>query len=78
MTPEEVVEARKVFTMAVKISNKYGPLILEEVDNDGGTAVTSAAIMLSAFCSAMGMTLHDAMGLLMSVHKQTSNLEKEL
>ena len=77
MTEEERKEARQIIFRSVQIANKFGPLILDDADNIGGTAATSAAILLSSFCAAMGMTLHDAMGLLMSVHKQTIAMERE-
>jgi alpha-L-fucosidase len=77
MTDEERKEAEEILYRSVQIANKFGPLILDEADNSGGTAATSAAIMLSSFCDAMGMSLHDTMGLLMSVHKQTIAMERE-
>jgi hypothetical protein len=33
--------------------------------------------MLSSFSSAMGMSLHDTLALLHSVHKQTMAMERE-
>jgi hypothetical protein len=77
MTDDERKEAEEILYRSVKIANKFGPLVLDDADNIGGTAATSAAIMLSSFCSAMGMTMHDMMGLLMSVHKQTMAMERE-
>ena len=77
MTDNERKEAEDILYRSVKIANKFGPLILDDADNIGGTAATAAAIMLSSFCSAMGMSLHDTMGLLMSVHKQTMAMERE-
>ena len=77
MTDDERKEAEDILYRSVKIANKFGPLILDDADNIGGTAATAAAIMLSSFSSAMGMSLHDTMGLLMSVHKQTMAMERE-
>jgi hypothetical protein len=77
MTEEERKEAEEILYRSVHIANKFGPLILDDADNIGGTAATSAAILLSSFCAAMGMSLHDTMGLLMSVHKQTMAMERE-
>ena len=77
MTDEERKEAEEILYRSVQIANKFGPLILDEADNSGGTAATSAAIMLSSFCSAMGMSLHDTLALLHSVHKQTMAMERE-
>jgi hypothetical protein len=34
--------------------------------------------MYSQYTAAMGMTLHDAISLLMAVHKQTMALERDL
>jgi hypothetical protein len=78
MTPEEErKEGVETLYRAVHIANKFGPLIIEDSDGKGGTAATTAAIMLSTFTCAMGMTLHDAMGLFMAVHKQTMIFERE-
>ena len=77
MTDDERKESIDILIDAVRISNKFGPLILDDADNMGGTAATSAAIMLSSFCSAMGMSLHDTLALLHSVHKQTMAMERE-
>jgi hypothetical protein len=33
--------------------------------------------MLSTFCAAAGMSMHDAVGLFMSVHKQTEAMSGE-
>jgi hypothetical protein len=78
MTDEERKEGMEILYRSVHIANKFGPLILKDADNSGGTAATSAAILMSSYCAAMGMTLHDTMELLMSVHKQTMAFEREL
>jgi hypothetical protein len=77
MTDDERREVKEILYRSVKIANKFGPLIVEDADKLGGTAATAAAIMLSTFTCAMGMTLHDAMGLFMAVHKQTMAMERE-
>jgi hypothetical protein len=77
MTEDERRESVDILFDAIRISNKYGPLILDDADNTGGTAATAVAIMFSQYTSAMGMTLHDAMGLFMAVHKQTMAMERE-
>jgi hypothetical protein len=77
MTQEESREGMETLYRAVQIANKFGPLIVDDADHTGGTAAVAAAIMLSTFTCAMGMTLHDAMGLFMSVHKQTMAMERE-
>ena len=78
MTDDERKEGMEILYRSVHIANKFGPLILDDADNIGGTAATSAAILMSSYCAAMGMTLHDTMELLMSVHKQTMAMEREL
>jgi hypothetical protein len=77
MTPEEKDRSTDILVDAIRISNKFGPLILDDADNIGGTAATSVAIMFSQYCAAMGMSLHDTVSLLMAVHKQTMVLERE-
>jgi hypothetical protein len=77
MTEEESKHGIETLQRAVQISNKFGPLIIDDADHKGATASVAAAIMLSSFTSAMGMTLHDAMSLFMSVHKQTMAMERE-
>jgi hypothetical protein len=77
MTEEESKHGIETLQRAVQIANKFGPLIIDDADRKGATASVAAAIMLSSFTSAMGMTLHDAMGLFMSVHKQTMLMERE-
>lgn len=77
MTPEERDHSAEILIDAIRISNKFGPLILDDADNIGGTAATSVAIMMSQYCAAMGMSLHDTVSLLMAVHKQTMAMESE-
>jgi hypothetical protein len=77
MTEEERKDEIAILIRAIQISNKFGPLILDDADNTGGTAATAAAIMLSQYTSAMGMTLHDVVSLFMAVHKQTMAMERE-
>ena len=70
-------EEIEILIRAVQVSNKFGPMILDDVDNIGGTAATAVAIMMSQYTAAMGMTLHDAVSLFMAVHKQTMAMERE-
>jgi len=77
MTSDERERSLSVLLDAVRISNKYGPLILDDADNTGGVAATAAAIMMSQYTAAMGMTLHDAVSLFMAVHKQTMAMERD-
>ena len=77
MEHEDRKEELLILVRAIEISNKYGPLILDDADNMGGTAATSVAIMFSQYTAAMGMSLHDAISLFMAVHKQTMAMERE-
>jgi hypothetical protein len=77
MNEEQRREELEILVRAIEISNKFGPVILDDADNVGGTAATSVAIMYSQYTAAMGMTLHDAISLLMAVHKQTMAMERE-
>jgi hypothetical protein len=77
MNDEQRREELEILVRAIEISNKFGPLILDDADNVGGTAATSVAIMFSQYTAAMGMSLHDAISLFMAVHKQTMAMERE-
>ena len=77
MNEEQRREELEILVRAIEISNKFGPLILDDADNVGGTAATSVAIMFSQYTAAMGMSLHDAISLFMEVHKQTMAMERE-
>ncbi len=77
MTEDERKDEIAILVRAIQISNKFGPLILDDADHTGGTAATAVAIMLSQYTSAMGMTLHDVVSLFMAVHKQTMAMERE-
>ena len=77
MNDEQRREELEILVRAIEISNKFGPLILDDADNIGGSAATSVAIMFSQYTAAMGMSLHDAISLFMAVHKQTMAMERE-
>jgi hypothetical protein len=77
MNDNERSESIDILFNAVRISNKYGPLILDDADNIGGTAATAAAVMLTQYSTAMGTNLHDTMSLFMAVYKQTIVMERE-
>ena len=77
MNEEQRREELEILVRAIEISNKFGPLILDDADYIGGTAATSVAIMFSQYTAAMGMSLHDAISLFMAVHKQTMAMERE-
>ena len=71
MTEEEREKSIAVLKKAVIIANRHGQQMLDECNNSAAVSATAAAIMLSTFCAAAGMSMHDAVGLFMSVHKQT-------
>ena len=71
MTEEEREKSIAVLKKAVIIANRHGQQVLDECNNSAAVSTTAAAIMLSTFCAAAGMSMHDAVGLFMSVHKQT-------
>jgi hypothetical protein len=77
MTEEERNRGVETLYRAVQIANKFGPLILDDANNIGGTAATAAALMLTQYSTAMGMNLHDTMSLFMAVYKQTIVMERE-
>lgn len=77
MTEDERKESMDILMESARIANTYGPQIINDADGYGAVAATAAAILLSSYTQAMGMTLHDAMGLFMSVHKQTMLMERE-
>jgi hypothetical protein len=77
MTEEERSECLNVISESAKIANKVGPQIIDLANGRGATALTASAILLSAYAQSMGMTLHDAIGLFMLVHKQTIAMERE-
>jgi hypothetical protein len=71
MTEEEREKSLAVLKKAVIIANRHGQQVVDECNNSAAVSATAAAIMLSTFCAAAGMSMHDAVGLFMSVHKQT-------
>ena len=77
MTEDERKESMDILMESARIANTYGPQIINDADGYGAVAATTAAILLSSYTQAMGMTLHDAISLLMLVHKQTILMERE-
>jgi hypothetical protein len=77
MSPED----RKITTDHLQgagaLANKFGPIILIESESNPAISITCAAILLSTFCAAAEMTLHDSMGIFMEVHKQTMRMAGE-
>ena len=77
MTPEERERSLAVLKKAVFIAGRHGHQVMEECNGSAAVSATAAAIMLSTFCAAAKMSTHDAVGLFMSVHKQTIAMERE-
>lgn len=77
MTDEERDQCLLVLKRAVRMANHYGVKIVDECEGNAAVAATTAAVMLSTFCASAGMSMHDAVGLFMSVHKQTEAMVKE-
>jgi hypothetical protein len=77
MTPEERRESIALLNRSIGLANKHGQTLLEDADNVGGMAATAAAIMLSSYCSMLGMTMHEAVDLFISIHKRTVEMMKE-
>ena len=77
MTPEERQESLAVLRQAIGLANKHGQTILDDAGKSAAVASTATAIMLSSYCAASGMTMHEAVDLFMSVHKQTMQMVKE-
>ena len=77
MNEQERIEGVALFRRSIGLANKHGQTLLDDADSIGGVAATAAAIMLSTYCSALGMTLHEAVDLFMSIHKQTIQMTKD-
>ena len=77
MTEEERKKSLAVLKKAIAIANQRGHQIMDDCDGSAAVSATAAAIMLSTFAASAGMSMHDAVGLFMSVHKQTEAMMKE-
>jgi hypothetical protein len=77
MTPEERQESIAMLNRSIGLANKHGQTLLDDAENSGGVAATTAAIMLSSYCSMLGMTMHEAVDLFMSIHKRTVEMMRE-
>lgn len=77
MTPEEKGRALLVLKEAAEIAERHGTEIVNECNQKTGVCMASAAIMFSTFCASADMSMHDAVGLFMSIHKQTQSMIKE-
>lgn len=77
MTDEERNECLLVLKRSVRMANHYGIKIVDQCDGNAAVAATTAAVMLSTFAASAGMSMHAAVGLFMTVHKQTEAMVKE-
>jgi len=77
MEDKNLDAAFAAFKHATTVANKYGPIIIDESDNYGSVAVTSASLMLVAFARAMDMSIHDCVSLVMQMYKKIEKQERE-
>lgn len=77
MTPKERERSLAVLKRAIVIANIRGHEVMDDCEGSAAVAATATAIMLSTFAASAGMSMHDAVGLFMSVHKQTEAMVKE-
>jgi hypothetical protein len=71
MTPEEREKSLAILKRSAMIASHRGQQVMDDCNGSAAVSATAAAIMLSTFCAAAEMSMHDAVGLFMSVHKQT-------
>lgn len=71
LTPEEREKSLAILKRSAMIANHRGQQVMDDCNGSAAVSATAAAIMLSAFCAEAEMSMHDAMGLFMSIHKQT-------
>ena len=69
MTPEQKEYAIEIFDKSVTIANDVGPLIVHRADGSTPIVTTSTAILLSHFCIMAGISMYDAVDILMSAYK---------
>jgi hypothetical protein len=77
MEDKNLDAAFAVFKHATTVANKYGPIIIDESNNRGSVAVTSASLMLVAVARAMDMSIHDCVSLVMQMYKKIEKQERE-
>lgn len=74
ITPEDREDAKRLLVNAAMIAQRHGLEVAEEAESPR-QALVAMAIMFSSMGSAAGCSLHDLMGVLMEVHKQTMRME---
>jgi hypothetical protein len=74
VTPKEKQIATNVLNGAVTVANKYGPKIIAETGGSIPVSTMAAALLMAGFCVNGGVSMFDAVNILMSAHK---NAEEE-
>lgn len=77
MTPEEREYAEEIFDRSVVISNDIGPKIVEQAKGSAPLVTTTAAVLLSHFCIISGISMFDAVDMLMSAYKNMLQAHKD-
>jgi hypothetical protein len=77
VTPEQREYAIGIFDKSVVISNDIGPKIVEQADGSAPIVTTTAAILLSSFCIASGISMYDAVDILMSAYKNIQEAHRD-
>ena len=77
LTPEQRAEGLRILKRAAEIAQKHGVEMIKESDMNPRQAIAAACIILSTYAVGNGLTLHDMMGVLMEVHKQTVAMHAE-
>ena len=77
LTPEQHEEATRILMRATEVAKRHGVAMIVESDMNPRQAIASACIILSTYAVGENMTMHEIMGLLMEIHKQTLAMHKE-
>ena len=77
MTPEQREYAIEIFDQSVAIANKIGPTIIDEASGKAPIVTTTAAILLSHFCIRCGISMYDAVDIMMSAYKNILENNKD-
>lgn len=70
------MEENKEIKAAAELSYKMAQMITEETQS-AKRAIQASAILYASLASMYGMTMHDAMGLLMDLYKKHEQFMKE-
>jgi len=77
MNSEDERKSIEVLRKASLMAKRYGHALMNDCAHDSAVGATSAAIIFSTICAAADMSMHDAMSLFMSVHKQTESFSED-